>query len=96
MTGSSVPHLFVLKGDKTRRFFGSGVLPYHRWHKSKRVDVLDDRIIVPIAAGRAFKFVRGEAAFAHHPLAPEKIGEKPVQREGPKCLMKVLTLSCPL
>ena len=38
--------------------------------------MLEDKIVVPIAAGRAFKFTPGEAALVHHPLAPEKIGEK--------------------
>ena len=52
------------------------MVPYQRWHKSRKVDVLEDKIVVPIAAGRAFKFAPGEAALVHHPLAPEKIGEK--------------------
>ena len=52
------------------------MLPYQRWHKSRKVDVLEDKIVVPITAGRAFKFAPGEAALVHHPLAPEKIGEK--------------------
>ena len=38
--------------------------------------MLEDKIVVPITAGRAFKFAPGEAALVHHPLAPEKIGEK--------------------
>ena len=52
------------------------MLPYQRWHKSRKVDVLEDRIVVPIAAGRAFKFAPGGTALVHHPLEPEKIGEK--------------------
>ena len=55
------------------------MVPYQRWHKSRKVDVLEDKIVVPIAAGRAFKFAPGEAALVHHPLAPEKIGEKPTR-----------------
>ena len=52
------------------------MIPYHQWHKSKKIEVLDDRIVVLVAAGRALKFARGEAALAHHPLAPEKTGKK--------------------
>ena len=52
------------------------MIPYHQWHKSKKIEVLDDKIVVPVAAGRALKFARGEAALAHHPLAPEKTGKK--------------------
>lgn len=79
----------MMKGDKARQFFGPSVLPYHNWYKSKKIDILADRIVVPVAGGRAFKFTRGEAALAHHPLAPEKTGkDNRREREGerkPKC-----------
>ena len=56
--------------------------------------ILDDKMIVPVAAGRALKFVRGETAVAHHPLAPERMCESSLLKSHPKFLKDLVSVLC--